>query len=203
MAVSKSNGVALYFGAQVRKERTKAGLTILALAAATGIDDGHLGRIERGIRPPTADIAARLDKAFPKREGAFTELYEASRSWVLPTFRLWSEHEDPAKCLWIRCPTVVDGLLQTEAYARGVLSAVANVTDDMVAGRLKARMGRQKRVMFRPDPPSVWFIVDLLSLFRDVGSPAVMAEQCAHVRHEAHCYIARLTGRDERSYLWI
>jgi len=23
------------------------------------------------------------------------------------------------------------------------------------------------------------------------------------VRHEAHCYIARAAGRDERKYLWI
>jgi hypothetical protein len=94
-------------------------------------------------------------------------------------------------------------LLQTRNYARVILSAETGATEDQVTARLNDRMNRQQRILYRDEPPHVWFVADALSLYRRAGSAEFMAEQCAHVRHEAHCYIARLTGRDERSYLWI
>jgi len=48
-------------------------------AAGTGIDAGHLSRIENGKRPPTAAIALACDAAFPERKGWFSEYYEESR----------------------------------------------------------------------------------------------------------------------------
>jgi transcriptional regulator with XRE-family HTH domain len=87
MAVNQTSPVARYFGAQVRKERIAGNMPLVQLARVTGIDPGHLSRIEYGKRNPTPDIARRLDDAFPKREGHFMELYEASRSWVPAAFR--------------------------------------------------------------------------------------------------------------------
>jgi Domain of unknown function (DUF5753) len=51
--------------------------------------------------------------------------------------------------------------------------------------RLANRMERQRRVLFRDDPPTAWFIIDEMALYRCVGSPKVMAEQCAHVAEVA------------------
>jgi len=42
-------------------------------------------------------------------------------------------------------------------------------------------MERQRRVLTRDDPPSACFIVDELSLYRRVGSGAVMAAQMRHL----------------------
>jgi len=39
------------------------------------------------------------------------------------------------------------------------------------------RAERQKRVMVRDSPPSARFVIDELSLYREVGSPEVMASQ--------------------------
>jgi len=181
MAGRTSNYVAAYFGAQVRKEREKAGLNISALSRITGINDAHLGRIEKGIRPPTAEIAAKMDEAFPRREGWFTEFYEESRSWVPPAFRIWSEHEDPARYLWIWSPGIMHGLVQTADYARRILMRQPDVTDEIVAGRLKSRLDRQQRILYRTDPPRCVFIVDLLSLYRQVGTPEIMADQLARL----------------------
>lgn len=183
--VRRTGAVAEYFGAQVRKERIKAQLSVLALSRITGIDDGHLGRIERGQRNPTPDIARRLDDAFPDREGAFTELYEASRSWVPAQFRQWAEFEDQSRRLLVWSPGIVDGLLQTRDYARGILSARSD-NDEIVTSRLTARMDRQRRILYRDDPPHVWFVVDLLSLYREVGSPEIMADQCDRLLEAAH-----------------
>jgi len=38
-------------------------------------------------------------------------------------------------------------------------------------------MERQRRVMARDDPPSAWFIIDELALYRLVGSTQIMAAQ--------------------------
>ena len=175
MVVRRTTAVADYFGAQVRKNRIKAKLNILALSRITGIDDAHLGRIERGQRNPTPDIARRLDEAFDTTD--FTELYEASRSWVPAAFRRWSEYEDQATRLLVWSPGVVDGLLQTSDYARAILLTASGVNDEIVTGRLTARMERQQRIVYRNDPPHIWFVVDLLALYREVGSPALMAAQ--------------------------
>ena len=56
-----------------------------------------------------------------------------------------------------------------------------SVTDDVVTARLTARMERQRRVLGRDDPPTACFIVDELSLYREVGSPAIMAGQMRHL----------------------
>jgi transcriptional regulator with XRE-family HTH domain len=178
MADRTQNGVAGYFGKQVRKERLKAGWSITELARRMGMDDAHVGRIERGLRPPTEAIAAKADEVFPHREGWFADYYQESRSWLPAAFKAWSEREDKAARLSVWSPGIVHGLAQTSAYARAILS-VAGAGDEVVTARLAARLDRQKRVLHRDDPPMVWFIVDQLSLYREVGNADVMAEQCS------------------------
>jgi Domain of unknown function (DUF5753)/Domain of unknown function (DUF397) len=71
--------------------------------------------------------------------------------------------------------------LQTEGCAHAVLSVSPGVSDEVVAGRLAGRMARQQRALFRPEPPSVWFVVDEMALYRRVGSPETMAAQMRHL----------------------
>jgi transcriptional regulator with XRE-family HTH domain len=179
------NWTAGYFGAQLRKERKKASLTITALARNMDMDDAHLGRIERGLRRPTAEIAARLDAAFPDREGWFSEFYEASQSWLPPAFKVWGESEEKATRLLVWSPGILHGLVQTANYAETLLLTSPGVSEEQVTGRLTARMERQRRVLYRDDPAAVWFVVDELSLYRRVGSPEIMAAQLMHLAEVA------------------
>jgi hypothetical protein len=89
--------------------------------------------------------------------------------------------QDKAVALRAWSPGVIHGLLQTEGYAQALLETAPGATGEMVATRLKARMERQQRVVMRDDPPTTWFVVDELSLYRCVGSSAVMAGQLRHV----------------------
>lgn len=170
-----------HFGRQVRKERMARGWSIHELARRMGVAAGHLSRIENGKRPPTEAIAAKCDDVFPERRGWFTEYYEESRTWTPPGFRDWPEYEDKAISLRAWMPGIMHGLLQTEGYARALLETSPGVTDEMVTARLAARMARQRRVLMRDDPPSAWFLVDQLSLYRLVGSAEIMAEQMGHL----------------------
>ena len=176
--------VATYYGAQVRKHREAAKLTMTRLASMTGIDVSVISRLERGQANPTPNIARRLDSVFypdaPEGRGHFMELYEASLSWVPAAFRRWAEHEDQATRLLVWEPYTINGLLQTRDYARTLLGT-ARLLPEGVAGRLNDRMNRQQRILYRNDPPHVWFMIDVLSLLRCVGSTAIMADQCAHL----------------------
>ena len=96
-------------------------------------------------------------------------------------FRSWGEYEDRAATLRVWSPVMIHGLLQTEAYARALLMTARGDTDEVIAARLASRMERQRRVLHRDDPPTAWFVIDELSLYRRVGSPEIMAAQCARL----------------------
>jgi hypothetical protein len=166
-----------HFGKQLKKERLAHGWSLPELSRRSGIDAGHLSRIENGKRPPTEAIAQACDAVFPERKGWFSEYYEDSRTWAPPGFRSWAEYEDKAVRLSVWSPSVIDGLFQTEDYARALLQTALGVTDEIVAARLASRMGRQQRVLMRDNPPSVCCIIDHAALYRCVGSPEIMAAQ--------------------------
>jgi transcriptional regulator with XRE-family HTH domain len=170
-----------HFGKQLKKERLAHGWSLPELSRRTGIDAGHLSRIENGKRPPTEAIALACDDVFPERRGWFLEYYEESKSWAPPGFRVWAEYEDKATNVRAWSPGVLHGLLQTEDYAHALLSTAPGVTDEVVATRLASRMGRQRRILDRPEPPMSWFIIDELSLYRLVGSAEVMTAQMRHL----------------------
>jgi hypothetical protein len=142
----------------------------------------HLSRIETGKRPPTEAVAAKCDAAFPERGGWFSDWYRESRTWseVPAGFRDWAEYEESAGTLYVWAPGIIHGLLQTEAYARTLLS-MTGAAEEVVSARLASRMERQRRVLRRRDPPTARFVVDEVALYRLVGSPEVMAGQVRHL----------------------
>jgi hypothetical protein len=172
---------ATHFGKQLRKERLAHGWSLDELSRRTGIAAGHWSRIENAKRPPTETLALACDTVFPERRGWFSEFYEESRTWLPPGFRNWSEHEDRAVTLRAWMPGIIHGLLQTESYARALLETSPGATAEVVTTRLRARLERQRRVLLRDEPPAVWFVVDQLSLYREVGSADVMAEQMRYL----------------------
>jgi hypothetical protein len=143
------------------------------------MDAAHLGRVENGTRPPTENLAARCDEAFPERQGWFTEFYGESRNWpeVPATFKSWPEYEDKAASLRDWSPSILTGLLQTQDYARALIAVQPHITSQTASARLANRTERQKRVLERANPPAAWFLVDELSLYRQVGTPQSMAAQ--------------------------
>lgn len=182
MAGTQPGNPAQHFGKQLRKERVARGWPLPELSARTGVNAGHLSRIETGKRPPTEKIAAACDEVFPERKGWFSEYYEESKSWMPPGLRSWAEHEDKAVRLSVWAPGIVHGLFQTEEYARVLIAALPGVTNEVVAARLASRMARQHRVLFRKDdPPTVDCVIDHAALYRRIGSPEIMAAQCAYL----------------------
>jgi transcriptional regulator with XRE-family HTH domain len=179
----QSNGAAGHFGRQMKKERLARGWSLMELAQRMEVDPAHLGRVEGGKRPPTENLATRCDRVFPERKEWFSEFYEESRHWpeVPATFKSWPEYEDRATTLRVWSPSIIHGLLQTEAYARALITVQPAISQETVGARLASRMERQKRVLGRDNPPSARFVVDELSLYREVAGAQAMAAQLRHL----------------------
>jgi hypothetical protein len=173
---------ARYFGKQVRKQRLAAGLTLKQLADLIAYSAPQISRVENGTRPPNEQFAAACDRAFPAMNGWFTEFFRESREWLAtpPWFRPWVEHEQTARVLKIWTLGHFSGLVQTEDYAREVLSVAPGVTEGQVAELTAARVARQ-RVLTRDDPPAVWILVDEAALYRRTRPAAVMTAQLRHL----------------------
>nr|WSZ97408.1 helix-turn-helix domain-containing protein [Streptomyces sp. NBC_00857] len=80
----------------------------------------------------------------------------------------------------IRCyePHYVPGLLQTEDYARTVLTygAVGRSDPARIERHVALRMARQE-LLTRPGAPAFWVVMDETVLHRPVGSPDIMRAQ--------------------------
>jgi transcriptional regulator with XRE-family HTH domain len=168
----------------MRKERLARGWSLREFAARTDVNIAQASRIENGKSPPTRKVAAACDVAFHERKGWFTEYYEESKSWMPAGFRSWAEYEDKAAELLVWSSGIIDGLAQTEDYARALLSIHPGATEEVVSTRLKGRMDRQRRLL-RDDGPAVGLLVDMTALYRAVGSAETMAAQCAHLAQVA------------------
>jgi transcriptional regulator with XRE-family HTH domain len=172
-------GVAGHFGRQMRRDRLAHGWSMTELAKQTGINGAHLGRIESGLRPPSVRVADALDKVFPERRGWYLQWLDDIRTApeVPATFRSWSDYEDQSATLRLWTPLIVDGLFQTEDYARALI-ALTGVSAEVAAARLGARMDRQRRVLGRC---RVSYVLDQSALYRLVGSPEIMTAQLRHL----------------------
>jgi transcriptional regulator with XRE-family HTH domain len=174
MSAGTSNPIR-YFGQQVRRARRAAGWTLTEFGQRIGYDPGQISRIENGKRPPTELFAQMCDRAFPDRDGWFSEFYAESRTWIAtpPWFRSWVDHEQQDATLRLWQLGVLSGLLQTADYARSILTVNPGVTEDEVGARLAARLERQA-ILTRDDPPTAWFLVDEAALRRHIGPPEVI-----------------------------
>jgi transcriptional regulator with XRE-family HTH domain len=168
------------FAAELVAARTAAGLTQDALGALISYSPSLVAMIETGRRAPRLDFAERADAAL-KAPGTFVRLQQHNRSTPLPAwFRPYASIEATASQLRSWQPLVVDGLLQTEAYARALLAMRPNTSAEELDELVAARMERQA-VLDRDNPPTLWTVMDEGALQREIGGASVMREQLQHL----------------------
>jgi transcriptional regulator with XRE-family HTH domain len=173
-----------FFGAEVRRAREAAGMTLADLGTKVPCDASTVSRVESGQLSPTERFAEACDEAFPHMGGWFGRFYRASLKWDGPYprwFRDYVDAEGRASKLWISQPILVPGLLQTAEYARAMFKAWRTAdTDDEVEQLVTGRLDRQ-RIFDRPRPPSLWAVIDEAVLHRPVGGLKVMLDQLHHL----------------------
>jgi transcriptional regulator with XRE-family HTH domain len=178
----------------LRELRRAAGLTSVAAAAAAGIGQAALSRYEMGKFVPTpARLEALLatyqaPPAVGDRLRAMVRDLRAENRRVVvhrknaPAFqRRVRDIEASTKHVTTFQPTVIPGILQTEAYMRVLTSGVdPEIADGVIAARLE-----RQQLLGRPGHQ--WTqILTAGALLWCAGSAATMIEQIDHIIDASH-----------------
>jgi transcriptional regulator with XRE-family HTH domain len=172
-----SSSVLAFFGAELRRLRTVAGVSQEELGQRITYSGSLVGMIETARRAPTRDFAERCDDSLVTG-GVLARLWPLVSQEALPRwFRPFAEIERTATSIRSWEPLVIPGLLQTEAYARALITAwQPGDGPEAVQQQVTARMERQQ-LLDREDPPLLWMIISEAALRNPVGGPAVLREQ--------------------------
>jgi transcriptional regulator with XRE-family HTH domain len=172
-----------FFGSELRRARAAAGLSQEQLGQHIGYSAALVGKVETAERAPSQDFARRCDQALPRADGLFLRIQALTQRWDggYPSwFAEWIEAERRAVSLCCWEPLLVPGLVQTADYARALFEAWRLADGDELDQLVRGRMERQQ-IFERPDPPSLWVIVDEAVLRRSIGSVKVMHDQLLHL----------------------
>ncbi|WP_307804144.1 helix-turn-helix domain-containing protein [Micromonospora echinofusca] len=168
------------FAEELKLARAAAELTQTQLAEAINYSGSLVAKIELAERRPNPDFARRCDEVLAT-SGLFTRIQrQVSRDVIVAWLQEWVAVEQEATTLRGFEPLYVPGLLQTEAYARTVLSGSGLLAREDVEQQVVARLGRQA-ILHAEHPPLLTVVVDEAVLRRPVGGPAVMREQLDHL----------------------
>jgi hypothetical protein len=181
-------------GSELRRLREAHSFKLDEAADRLGLAASTLSRIETGKAPTrTAYLMTMFEMYGVDDPGQRQALIEMAREghrkgwWavyddVLPTgFDVYVGLEAEASALRVFEDQVVHGLLQTEGYARTVMTSVRRWQDTRQIDRaVELRMGRQ-RVLTGSDPLKLWCILNEPVISRMIGGQAVMREQLARL----------------------
>ena len=106
----------------------------------------------------------------------FTAIVARAKSGTPDWFMPYRAAEQEATSLRLWGPATVPGLLQTENYARSLLSG-RRYTAEQLQAFIRTRLERQQIL----DRATVTAVIDYRSLANPIGTPVVMAEECAHL----------------------
>jgi len=180
---------------ELRRLRGAAGLTGEAVAAQLGWSSAKVSRIETAISPVTIPDLRKLlalygstdaeaqrleDLARTSRERGWWDLYTEA---LIPEYATYIGLEAEATSLKCYDALLVHGLLQTEEYARAVISrAGIQVFPGDIERRVQVRRLRQQRLLETCDS-SLEFcaVLDETVLRRQVGGPDIMRNQLGHI----------------------
>ncbi len=181
-------------GSELRRMREAHSIKLQEAADQLGVTASALSRIETGKAPArSAYLTAMLemyDVDDPARRQVLIDMAREGhrKGWwaayedVLPTgFGIYMGLEAEASSLRAFEPVVVHGLLQTEDYARAVMTTVRReLAAEGIERLVTLRMQRQE-ALTRADPLELWLILDESALRRSIGGPELMHNQLAHL----------------------
>jgi transcriptional regulator with XRE-family HTH domain len=184
--------------AELRQIRESKGKSGDAVAAALRWSPSKISRYERartGLKPREVERLLDYYQITGTHRTLLLGLAEdaAHKGWweqyadsLTPDYQQFIGLEDEASAIDIWHVDVVTGLLQTEAYARHIISSysrVEPVTPGMIERMVRVRVQRQ-RVLNRELELELSVVLDESVLRRRVGDERVMYEQLQRLAHE-------------------
>src|ERR1700733_3359854 len=178
---------------ELRRLREAARLTCEEVAEHLECSASKISRVETGrvsVSPRDVRDMLALYGVDPQQLDGLVQLARESRQkgwWhaysdtMQPRFATYIGLEDAAAEIRTYEVNLIPGLLQTEDYARTVISA-GNLTGSQedVERRVALRMGRQPTLTGN-EPPQLWAGLDEAVLRRTVGGQGLMRMQLDHL----------------------
>ncbi|MFJ6071053.1 helix-turn-helix domain-containing protein [Streptomyces sp. NPDC093065] len=188
-ATSAPTVLRMILGRRLQDMRQNAGASLADAAKALRVTPLTIRRLEKAevaLKPLYVEKLLQTYGSAQQEIDEFVALAEQANKpgwWhayrdVLPTwFTAYVSLETGASTLRTYEPHYVTGLLQTPAYARGVLGGgFPNGSDDELERRVGLRLRRQS-LLERENAPTLWVVMEEAVLHRAVGGPEVMREQ--------------------------
>ncbi|PJJ03062.1 helix-turn-helix protein [Streptomyces sp. 2333.5] len=165
---------------ELRRLRESSGRSLAQLADEANYDRTYLHRLETGERLSKLPVMKVLDRTYGTGE-LLVNLWGLARLDAFKDkYRLFMQLEANATIIH-KYTLVVPGLLQTEDFARFVLSSgPAPITPEELEESVAARLGRQE-LLRRDPPPDVRIILDESVLRRPVPDPKLWHEQLVRI----------------------
>ncbi|MBT2675454.1 helix-turn-helix domain-containing protein [Streptomyces sp. ISL-14] len=175
-------------GRTLKLLREKAGKSLGQMADDTGYDKSYLSRLESGERLSKVAVMEDLDSYHSSGDLLVRLWRDARKEVVKDKYKRFMELEATARLMWM-FQLRVPGLLQTEDYARAVLSGLSGAqttagNGEEVEEQVALRMGRQE-LLYRDPAPSVRVILDEGALRRPVPDAKVWMDQLSHLLEAA------------------
>ncbi|MHB9860726.1 helix-turn-helix domain-containing protein [Streptomyces sp. YIM S03343] len=168
-------------GRTLKYLRERAGKSLGQLADDTGYDKSYLCRLESGARLSKVTVMEDLDGYYGCGDLLVRHWRAARLDAFKDQYKEYMKLEATARVM--RLFTLgIPGLLQTEDFARELLSAVRKTTDgdDVIEEQVAARLGRQYRLRQKPEP-DVRIIMDEFALRRPASSGKIWRDQLLHL----------------------
>lgn len=180
----------MVLGGQLRRYREAAGVTRAEAGNQIRASESKISRLELGRVATKArdvqDLLAYYGVPAEEVEDLLQLQHDSTRNprwWNAYSDLLWKKFEnyigleESAVRIYSFEPLVVPGLMQTERYAKSVISrGLPEAPADEIDRRVALRMRRQ-RLLGRPKAPRLWAVIDEAVLHRRIGDESVMAEQ--------------------------
>ncbi|NIH77836.1 helix-turn-helix domain-containing protein [Amycolatopsis viridis] len=180
----------MILGTQLRRLREKAGITRATAAWEIRASESKISRMELGRvgfkERDVTDLLTMYGVHDPAERAWAVQMVKESNQpgWWQPYNDLvpsWFDNYIGLEEAAFRIRTYelmfVPGLLQTERYARAVVShGDPDSRDEDTERKVGLRMRRQK-VLTGPKPPRVWAVLDAAVLERPIGGAGVLREQ--------------------------
>jgi transcriptional regulator with XRE-family HTH domain len=183
-------------GAELRRLREDAGLTIDRVAEALECSQSKVSRIETGqVSATPRDVRDMLElyRVSDAQREAMVQIAREARQqgwWqkfvdVPDGVPAYIGLEVAATSIDVYMSLIVPALLQTADYARAVIGAVRpDLPGGEIDRRVELRMRRQA-LLDQEHPPALRVLLDDTVLRRPVGGPAVMAAQRRRLLEDA------------------
>lgn len=168
-------------GQTLKVLREKAGKSLGQLADETGYEKSYLSRLESGERLSKVTVMEDLDGYYGTGDLLLSHWKAARLDAFKDQYKRFMGLETTARIMWMFTPGV-PGLLQTEEFAREVLSGPQTTPEDvdLVEEQVAARIGRQYLLRQKPEP-NVRIIMDEYAFRRTAALPKTWEDQLLRV----------------------